>query len=139
MSVSTFQELLLILLLGLLVFWIYAECRLKLPVRIGAGIACLLFIGTSAYFVHHVESHFHKEALSYSELALGSGKPALVLQALHTYNTIAATGSTFQAAMEMDQLLHDSLQSLADTNSLATKDHPPNKTRGCVKTPARSE
>jgi hypothetical protein len=123
MSASTFQELLLTLFLGLVVFWIYAECRLKLPIRIGAGIACLLFIGTSTYYVHHIESDCHREALMYSELALTNGMPRLVLQALHTYNSIAATGSTFHAAMEMDLLLIDGLRSSAETNSLAPKDH----------------
>ncbi len=99
----------LILFIGLVVFWIYAECRLKLAARIIGGVACLCFISLATEFVGHIgpyyESGFHRESLRLCEQALTNGNPQIALQALHTYNGIAATGSTYQAAMGMRQVL----------------------------------
>jgi hypothetical protein len=99
----------LALFLGLLAYWIYTECRRKLAVRVGICVASLFFIVLASYYagrmIPHYESTYHQESLRLCEQALTNGNPQLVIQSLHAYNSIAATGSTYQAAMGMRRLL----------------------------------
>ena len=99
----------LMLFLGLFVFWIYAEFRLNRIARISAGVTCLGLIALATVFlasiIPHYESGFHRQSLRLCEQALTNGNPQLAIQALHTYNGIAATGSTYKAAMTMSDIL----------------------------------
>jgi len=78
-------------------FWIYAEQkRIHVLARVGGGLACMVLLCLATSFVSQIipsyEHNFHKT----------------VIRALHTYNGIAATGSTYQAAMLMGHVLYES-------------------------------
>jgi hypothetical protein len=94
-------------------FWIYAEHkRIHVLARIGGGLACMAFIWQATSAASHIipayEHSFHKSAMQQMELALTNGDTQTVLRALNTYNGIAATGTTYQAAMQMNHVLYES-------------------------------
>jgi hypothetical protein len=102
--------LILILLLFLeLIVWIYAERRLSLVARISSGAICTLLLGLNGYFVASVgpnyESKFHKRSIQLSGELIAKGEIQRVQQAFSTYTNIAATGTTYRAAMQMWEIL----------------------------------
>ena len=98
-----------LVLLALLASWIFAELRLRVEARIIGGIACMIIIGVTIHFadlvVPYYEQGFHREAMFKAEECLRTGETVRALQALHAYNNIAQTGSTYSASMEMRDLL----------------------------------
>ena len=102
--------IILVIFLLLFAVWIYAEKRnLSLVARLGNGLACIVSIGLAMSFAGQIipsyESNFHKTEMRDMELCLTHGDTQAVLRALHTYNGIAATDSTYRAAMEMRSIL----------------------------------
>jgi hypothetical protein len=94
-------------------FWIYAEQkRIHVLARVGGGLACMVFLCLATSFVSQIipsyEHSFHKSDMRQMELVLTNGDTQTVIRALHTYNGIAATGSTYQAAMQMGHVLYES-------------------------------
>ena len=89
----------------LLVFWIYAELRLKILARIASGLACAIYAIYCAYVLASIvpgfERDFTKRSMVLCEEALTNGNPQTALQAVHIYNTVAATGNTYQASVQM--------------------------------------
>jgi hypothetical protein len=91
-------------------FWIFAEKqKLHFFARFGSGLACMTFVGLAIDFVGHIgpsyESNFHRVDMLRMEQAITNGDTQSVFQALEAYNRIAATGSTYQAAMQMGPYL----------------------------------
>ena len=78
-------------------FWIYAEKKLGVVPRIIAGLACMVFIGFSFYFVASIipsyERHFVRSSLRRSGELLSAGETQRVEQAIAAYNVMAATNS----------------------------------------------
>lgn len=100
-----------VIFLLMLIFWIYAEKKnLSFAARMGGGLACMVFIGLTINFmsqiIPHYESVFHKQNMWDIEHSLTNGDTMSALQALHTYNSIASTGSTYSAAIEMREVIH---------------------------------
>ena len=100
--------LLLLLVLSLIV-WIYAEQRLSLVARISSGAICILLLGGNCYFIASVgpnyESKFHKRSIQLSGELIAKGETQRVQQAFSIYTNIAATGTTYRAAMQMWEVL----------------------------------
>lgn len=99
-----------IVFLFVLGFWLYAEKRnLNFSLRLVSGLACMAFIGLAIGTADHIgasyERHFHKIDMKQMEQSLADGDTNVVLEALHTYNSIAATDSTYRAAQEMQRVL----------------------------------
>jgi hypothetical protein len=101
---------LLLLLLLSLGFWIYAERRLSFAARISSGVVCLLLLGANCYFVASVgpsyERTFHKSSIRLSGELIAKGETQRVQQAISAYTNIAATGTTYRAAMQMWDVLN---------------------------------
>ena len=100
----------LILFLLALAFWIYAERRLGVGARIGGGVLCIVLIACSAYFTASVmpsyERTVHRSSIRLTGELLSKGETQRVEQAISTYNSIAATGTTYRAGMEMWDVLN---------------------------------
>jgi hypothetical protein len=90
-------------------FWVYAESRLARTWRLGMGIVAIVVTGFACYriasFVPELESFRHRRAMKKVEESLAAGDTQRVQQAVQTYNSIAATGSTYQASSAMSELL----------------------------------
>ena len=99
----------LILLLLALIVWIYAERRLSLVARISSGAICFLLLVWNCYFIASVgpnyESKFHKRSIQLSGELIAKGETQRVQQAFSIYTNIAATGTTYRAAMQMWEVL----------------------------------
>ena len=99
-----------IIFLVMLAFWIYAERRLGVAVRVASGIACMVFIACSFYFIASImpsyERTFHKSSIRLSGELIAKGETQRVQQAISTYTNIAATGTTYRAAMQMWDVLN---------------------------------
>ena len=97
--------ILLIVFLLMVAFWISMEIRTaSYPMRLGSGLACIALVTAALVgqiIIPSYERSFHKADMRDMELCLTNGDTQAVIRALHTYNTIAATGSTYQAAREM--------------------------------------
>ena len=102
--------LILILFLMSLAFWIYAERRLGVAARVAGGLACIFLIGCTTYFVATVmpsyERTVHRSSLRLTGELLSKGETQRVEQAVIIYNSIAATGTTYRAGMEMWDVLN---------------------------------
>ena len=100
----------LILFLVMLAFWIYAERRLGVAARVTSGIACMVFIACSSYFIASImpsyERTFHKSSIRLSGELIAKGETQRVQQAIGTYTNISATGTTYRAAMQMWDVLN---------------------------------
>ena len=100
--------LLLLLVLSLIV-WIYAEQRLSLVARFSSGAICILLHRENCYFIASVgpnyESKFHKRSIQLSGELIAKGETQRVQQAFSIYTNIAATGTTYRAAMQMWEVL----------------------------------
>ena len=99
----------LILILLALAFWIYAERRLRVGARIGGGMLCIVLVAFGAYFsaVHLPSERLaHRSSLRLTAELLSKGETQRVEQALGVYNSIAATSTTYRAAMEMWDVLN---------------------------------
>jgi hypothetical protein len=98
----------LIIFLVAFAFWIYAEKKFGVAARICAGLACMIFIGFSFYYVASIspsyERTFVRSSLRRSGELLSTGETQRVEQAIATYNGLAATNS-YRAAMEMWHVL----------------------------------
>jgi len=102
----------LVIFLMVFVFWYYAEKRsLSLSVRLASGLASMAFIGFAIAAVSNVgpsyERNYHKADMRQMEQIFTNGDTQVVLRALHTYNGITATGSTYSAASEMYHVLNE--------------------------------
>jgi hypothetical protein len=90
-----------------LYFWILAEMRFKLTGRIIATLVLVIISGLNIYVIAMLipgfEHGYHKQALLLCEQELERGNTQHVLQAIHTYNNVAATNSTYAAAADMLQ------------------------------------
>jgi hypothetical protein len=104
--------LLILYSIALVVFLIYAECRFKLVGRIITVVACLSIAVYATYIGGHIisgyESRFNRESLLLCEQALTNGDTQLVIMVLHKYNAIAANISTYQASLEMSEIMEAS-------------------------------
>lgn len=93
-----------------LAFWIYAERKLGLSVRVWAGLACMAFLGLACTFVANVipsyERSFHTRSIQLSGELIARGETLRVQQAIGTYTNLAATGTTYGAAMRMWEVLN---------------------------------
>src|SRR5687767_12876457 len=93
------------ILLPLLVLWVYVERRCGFAARIGAAlalmIACSVIAHEFAMFIPRYERSFHRRSLNLATQLTANGETQKVHQALQTYDTIAATGTTYRASMEM--------------------------------------
>jgi hypothetical protein len=100
----------LILFFVALAFWIHAERRLGAAARISGGIFSMALIGCAAYFVATIipsyERTFHRSSMRLTGELISKGETQRVQQAIHVYNGIAATGTTYRAAMEMWDVLN---------------------------------
>jgi len=98
------------ILLPLLALWIQAERRWGRPARITLGLALLVASAVIAYdfakFIPRYESRFHRSSLRLADELTTKGETQRVQQAIQTYNSIAATGSTYRASMEMWRVLN---------------------------------
>jgi hypothetical protein len=101
----------LVIFLLAFAFWAYAEKKLGIAARISAGLACMVFIGFSFYFVAGIipsyERTFVRSSLRRSGELLSTGETQRVEQAITAYNGLAVTNS-YRASMEMWEILsHD--------------------------------
>ena len=98
------------ILLPLLALWVHAERRWGLAARISFGLALLVACSVIAYdfakFTPRYESGFHRSSLRLAEELTAKGETQRVQQAVQTYNSIASTGSTYRASMEMWHVLN---------------------------------
>jgi hypothetical protein len=96
-------------ILAVLIFWLYAEFKLERRVRIALGFVSLLCISFLVYAVCQVkpfyESHWHRNSIRDAENLLKQGQTNVVISAFETYNSIAATNSTFRASEQMMHIL----------------------------------
>ena len=94
----------LIIFLLVFAFWIYAEKKLGVAPRMFAGLACMVFIGFSFYYVASVipsyELHFVRSSLRRSGELLSAGETQLVERAIAAYNVMAVTNS-YGASMRL--------------------------------------
>jgi hypothetical protein len=100
----------LILFLLALAFWLHAERRMGVAARIGGGTACIVLVACGAYFMAGVipshERAAHRSSIRLAGELLSKGDTERVKQAINTYNSIAATGTTYRAGMEMWDVLN---------------------------------
>ena len=93
-----------------LALWIYAERRLGIAARICAGIACIVLIACGSYFTASVtpsyERQLHRSTMRMTGDLLSKGETQRVAQAVGIYNSIADTGTTYRASMEMWDVLN---------------------------------
>ena len=98
------------ILLPLLALWIYAERRLGVVARIGVGlalmIACTVIAHEFAMFIPRYERTFHRSSLRLADELIARGETQRVHQAVQAYTSIAATGTTYGASMEMWRVLN---------------------------------
>ena len=98
------------ILLPLLAFWIYAERRWGLVARISIGlaliIACAVIAHEFAMFIPRYERTFHRSSLRLANELTTKGETQRVQQAFQIYTSIAATGTTYGASMEMWHVLN---------------------------------
>jgi len=98
------------ILIPLLALWVYAECRRGLAARISIGLALLIVCSVIAYsfamFIPQYERAFHRSSLRLAGELTAKGETQRVQQAVQTYNSIAATGTTYGASMEMWHVLN---------------------------------
>jgi len=98
------------LILLSLIFWIYAENRLSCAYRIAGGVVSMAMIAYTANFtaliIPHYESGFYSSSMRLAAELISKGEPKRVEQAIQTYNTTAATESTYLASMEMWSVLN---------------------------------
>jgi len=98
------------ILLPLLALWIYAERRWGLWTRIGVGlalmIACSVIAHEFAMFLPRYERTFHRSSLRLASELTAKGETQRVQSAVQTYTSIAATGTTYGASMEMWHVLN---------------------------------
>lgn len=92
-------------------FWIYAGKKLGVAPRVCAGLACMVFIGFSFYFVASIipsyERHFVRSSLLRSGELLSAGDTQRVEKAIAAYNGMATTNN-YRASMQMWEVLsHD--------------------------------
>ena len=101
--------ILLLLMVLALIVWIYAERRLSLVARISSGAICFLLLVWNCSFVvimgPYYDSKFHKWSIQLSGELITKGEIQRVQRAFSTYTNIAATGTTYRAAMQMWEIL----------------------------------
>ena len=101
--------LIFLLPIAALILWIHAELRLGRWARITSGVVCLLVAIYLTFSLSRVgpryERDFHRFALKRAEQCLANGETQRVEEALYRYNTIAATGDTYRAAIDMNGFL----------------------------------
>ena len=91
-------------------FWIYAERHLGIAPRIGGGVACIVFVGCTCYYLASIipsyERTFHRSSMKLTGELMATGATERVQQAVETYNRYASTGSTYTASMRMWSVLN---------------------------------
>jgi hypothetical protein len=102
----------LLLPLAALCCWIHAERRLGFVARLATGVACIVLTGFAcsffSMFIPRCERTFHRSSLRLAAELNTKGDTQRVQQAIKAYNSIAATGTTYAASMEMWEILnHD--------------------------------
>ncbi len=71
------------------------------------GVVVLLAIVLAAsHVIPSYERTFHKSSIRLSGELLAKGETQRVQQAISTYNNVAATGTTYRAAMQMWNVLN---------------------------------
>jgi hypothetical protein len=104
------MQIILLLPLVALCCWVYAERRLGFTGRIATGIACIVLTGFACHFfakfIPRYESTFHRSSLRLAGELTAKGETQRVHQAVQTYNSIASTGTTYGASMEMWHVLN---------------------------------
>ena len=106
-----------IVFLGILIFWLYAECKLNRAIRIIGGLGCIILVAVSAHLVTmiipHYESSFHRRSIKKSSELIANGDTQRVQQAFQLYNAIATNNdSAYRASMEMWQALNQGTNQL---------------------------
>ena len=101
-----------IVMLAFLLLWVYAEVKLKRAARILSGLAAISCAAVLSWhlagFIPDIERSQNRSSLRLAGELLATGETQRVQQAIQTYNSIAATGSTYRASMEMwDALNHE--------------------------------
>jgi ketol-acid reductoisomerase len=96
-------------------FRLFAECRLSKSWRICSGILALIATGFASYytagFIPELESFRHRHAMKHMADALSVGDTNRVEQAVQTYNAVASTGSTYRASSDMLKVLNQDQKS----------------------------
>ena len=98
----------LFVLVFLVVFsaWIYAERKQRFGSRLGLGLASMVAIAFTSYWMGQVipnyESSFHRRSLQRIGELLAKGETQRVQRAVQVYNTIATNRTmTYRASMEL--------------------------------------
>jgi hypothetical protein len=97
------------LILGVVIIWLYAEFKLGRRARIMLGLAAIFSSGLLVYAVCQIkpfyESAWHRNSIRDAESLLKQGQTNVVISAFETYSSIAATDSTFRASERMMHIL----------------------------------
>jgi hypothetical protein len=97
------------LILVVSIVWLYAEFKLGRRARVIVGLISMLCGGFLVYAFCQVkpfyESSWHRNSIRDAESLLKHGRTNIVISAFETYNSIAATDSTFRASEQMMHVL----------------------------------
>jgi hypothetical protein len=96
-------------ILAIPIVWLYAEFKFERGLRITLGLLsmiCIFFL-TNAFWENTVfyERAWHRNSIRDANYLLKQGQTNIVISAFDTYNSIAATGSTFRASEQMMHIL----------------------------------
>ena len=94
-----------------LAVWIIAEVESsRRAVRVGLGFLTMAAVAVSAHslarFTSAIESGSTRSSLRLAEELLSAGDTQRVQQAIHGYNEVAASGSTYRASFELWHVLN---------------------------------
>ena len=104
------MQVILLLPLVALCFWVDAERRLGFVARLITGAACIVVTGFAcsfyAKFLPRIESHSHRVSFRLAGELIDKGDTQRVAQAIQAYNHAAAGGNTYAGAQEMWRVLN---------------------------------
>lgn len=104
------MQLINLLPLLLLCFWIYAEKQRGLVIRLSTGAACMLIVGFAVHAVggvgYRYESKSHQSSLRLVEKLIAQGNTQRVRQAVEVYNRTASRETTHKASLAMWDVLN---------------------------------
>ena len=91
--------------------WLIAEMESsRRVVRVGLGCLTMAAVAVSAYslarFTPAIESGSTRNSLRLAEQLLSAGDTQRVQQAVHAYNEVATSGSTYRASFELWHVLN---------------------------------